>query len=73
MRTRFCGILNQVDLSEYDYIVKWRLDLMKFGTHQMNAYTLYNFKSIYSMIVNNYGGLYEYIKQENFNREQKTD
>lgn len=66
---RLNEVLNQVDLSEYDYIVKWRLDLMKFGTHQMNSSALYNFNSIYSMIVNNYGGLYEYIKQENFNRE----
>lgn len=66
---RLNEVLNQVDLSEYDYIVKWRLDLMKFGTHQMHVDILYNFKSIYSSIGNDYGGLYQYIKQENFKKD----
>ena len=66
---RLNEVINQVDLSEYDYIVKWRLDLIKFGTHQMHVDTHYDFKSIYSSIVNNYKGLYQYIKQENFKKD----
>jgi len=66
---RLNEVIDQVDFSKYDYIVKWRLDLMKFLAHQMHPNIIYNFKSIYSSIGNDYGGLYQYIKQENFNQE----
>jgi len=66
---RLNEVINQVDLSEYDYIVKWRLDLMKFVPHQMHVDISYDFNFIYSSIKDKYGGLYQYIKQQNFKKD----
>lgn len=60
---RLDNLLETFNFSEYDYIIKWRLDIFKF-TDVMN----YNFTELVNKIVEQYDGLYRYITEGGFSK-----